>query len=441
MSAERYPIDACFEFGAYRLDLFEDALFRGGTLLPCGPQACRLLRALVSAAGELLSWDQLMNAAWGGPYVTKAAIHFQVHALRQLLEDDPEQPTFIETVRKQGLRFVAAVRKSGPTGASAALYEQGRHLYHKSTPQDIVKGIECFRAVIDRGREFVADAYAAIAESFVLLGTFAHQTMPASVAMAKAQEAATCALRIDNRIAEARSALGSIAALYDWNWPSAANHFREALGLPCNRLVKPTIRAWYSLCLAARGDSQLGREEIARARAEYPSSFVLAALSGRIAYLARDFKTAMKEHEDGVMLEDATFVSHMFKGHSERGAGEYDAAERSFLRAVELSGGNPVCLAEVGHIKALLGRTREAREILALIEERARTQYVAPHLLAHVNLGLGDIDNVFRFLDASYDDRCAYLIFLAVDPVYDPLRSDDRFKHLMARVGFSSCAS
>lgn len=437
MATGRYPADASFEFGDYRLDLFQEALFRGKELLPCGPRACRVLRVLVEAAGKLVTWSELARAAWGVEAVTRSAQSFQLNALRNCLSDDALAPRFIKTHPGRGLQFIAPVRKMVPTGASAASYEQGRHLYHKSTPEAVLKAIECFETVIERRHEFVADAHAAIAESYVLLGTFAHQIMPARRAMTLSRDAARRALKLDEGIAEAHSALGSVAALYAWHWPGARAHFEKAIALPGNRLAKPMIRSWYALCLAARGEAKAARQEIDRARNEFPSSFVLAALSGRIAYLARDSALALREHAEGVMLEESMFLNYLLRGHAERGAGQLDAAISSFTKAVELSQGNAVCLSELAHLNALMGQAAIAKQILHTLEARSETTYISPHLLAHICMGLNQERDMFRYLEASYKERCAYMVFLTSDPVYDQIRTNRRFSRMASRIAFA----
>ncbi len=50
-------------------------------------------------------------------------------------------------------------------------------------------------------------------------------------------------------------------------------------------------------------------------------------------------------------------------------------------------------------------------------------------------LGLGDKDKAFHYLDAAYQERIDRLVYLNVDPMADPIRSDPRFAQLMAKIG------
>ncbi|MGH9448509.1 MAG: hypothetical protein ACRD3O_22735 [Terriglobia bacterium] len=80
-------------------------------------------------------------------------------------------------------------------------------------------------------------------------------------------------------------------------------------------------------------------------------------------------------------------------------------------------------------------RTEAARALLNL-KELAQRRYVPPLANAFVFLGLGQRDEVFKWLDRAYEERhCRRLPFLNVDSIFDPLRSDPRFEELLRRVG------
>jgi hypothetical protein len=56
-------------------------------------------------------------------------------------------------------------------------------------------------------------------------------------------------------------------------------------------------------------------------------------------------------------------------------------------------------------------------------------------LSAIVYVGLGDRERAVAWLDKAYQDRSAFLIWLKVEPLFDPLRSDPGFQDLLRRVG------
>jgi DNA-binding winged helix-turn-helix (wHTH) protein len=431
------PREASYEFGAFRLDPIEGTLVTGGTIVPMDPKTCELLRVFLKNPQRTLSIDFLIQEVWDDDLDTSDhAVAFQIHQLRRKLNDDANHPQFIKTLRKRGFQFLQRVRRVGPTGEAAELYEKARYFFHKSAPPSVMRAIELFERIVSLDKEYVPDAFAGIAESLVLLGTFAHQVIPASEAMPKAREAALRAIALDADTAEAHNALASVAALYDWQWGAATKHFHEALRRITNPLAKPFVRAWYAICLGARGESKSARHEIDRAKTDFPSSFLVHALSGRIAYVARDAELAISECDEAIALEEGFYLGHLFKGHALRYLRQYGQAVEAFAKACELTGDNPVCQAELAHTYALQDREKESLAIRQHIEQIAAEQYVSPHVFAIMALGRGDHDEALTFLERTLEERGAYLIALTTDPVYDPLRANRRFAALVRKVGF-----
>jgi DNA-binding response OmpR family regulator len=81
-----------------------------GRELRLTPKAIALLEYMMTHPDELLSRDRLLDAVWGWDYPTGTrTVDTRVAELRRALQDDPTQPTYIETVPGQGYRYVAPV--------------------------------------------------------------------------------------------------------------------------------------------------------------------------------------------------------------------------------------------------------------------------------------------------------------------------------------------
>ena len=83
------------------------------------------------------------------------------------------------------------------------------------------------------------------------------------------------------------------------------------------------------------------------------------------------------------------------------------------------------------------GRGDEARKILDQLRERSEQTYVQPMWIAVIHLGLGENDQAFDWMQKAYDDLSAWLVYLKVDPLFDPVRGDARFAVLLRRVGLA----
>lgn len=266
----------------------------------------------------------------------------------------------------------------------------------------------------------------------MLAGTFGHQSVAAGVAMPRAEEAAKKAIAIDKTLVEAHAAQASVQALYRWDWRKAERKFRLVLRMSLN----PMLRAWYALCLAARGEHSRAQGVIEDAARHDPGSFVLKALRGRVYYLARQYERAVVECERAIEMQEYFYLGHLFLGHTLRQQRRFDGAARAFKIAAQLAHEHPSTVAEIGHIQAATGNTSEALLALERLAAESREQYVSPYLFAHVYLGLREHDRVFEYLEAAFRERAAYLIFLSTDPVYDSLRVDPRYVDLVRRVNF-----
>jgi tetratricopeptide (TPR) repeat protein len=102
----------------------------------------------------------------------------------------------------------------------------------------------------------------------------------------------------------------------------------------------------------------------------------------------------------------------------------------------------PGAIATEGHILASMGRHSEARKRLEELAGMLRNEnsYVPPVCLAILYTALGDRDAAFIWLEKAYEERSESMVQseaygLGVDPYWDPLQEDLRFRELLRRVG------
>jgi hypothetical protein len=77
------------------------------------------------------------------------------------------------------------------------------------------------------------------------------------------------------------------------------------------------------------------------------------------------------------------------------------------------------------------GYLRIAHELEAI----SRKRYVSPYGLAQIYAASNKNEDAFKWLQAAYEDHAVWMGYLAVDPIFDRYRSDERFKDLLRRVG------
>jgi Flp pilus assembly protein TadD len=125
----------------------------------------------------------------------------------------------------------------------------------------------------------------------------------------------------------------------------------------------------------------------------------------------------------------------MFLGLSYEASGDLPRATVECQRAREIETTIPWPPAVLAHAYAVSGKKHEAERILKELKNRSRQSYVPAYNLAEIYIGLGDKEQALASLEKAYADRSMLLTFLKVDPEFDSLHSDRRFKDLLRHIG------
>mgnify|MGYP003292645010 CR=1 FL=1 len=131
--------------------------------------------------------------------------------------------------------------------------------------------------------------------------------------------------------------------------------------------------------------------------------------------------------------------SHFIRAHIVLGAtleqmGKSDEAVASLTRAVTLSKRNSFAVSGLAHVQAVMGNRPAANEALRYLEELSSQRYSSPYNRALVHAGLGQKEEALTLLELAVAERDVWLVWLAVNPRFDSLRSESRFRDLLRRV-------
>lgn len=116
---------------------------------------------------------------------------------------------------------------------------------------------------------------------------------------------------------------------------------------------------------------------------------------------------------------------------------KYAEAIAAFERALQFSR-QQEALPALAHAYALAGRAQEARIILDEIKNDKNGRYVASPMIARIHLGLGEFEKALDWLQRGLEERSYWMVFLKVDPVYDPIRTHPRFSELLKLMALAS---
>lgn len=310
------------------------------------------------------------------------------------------------------------------------LYLRGHYLWQQLTPATNRQALELFGEATSLDPGY---ALAWAGTSLVLAVSPINSDVPALAVWERSRQAARRAVAADPELAEAHAALGTVQFFLDWDWSGAERSFRRALELDPSQSFAHRLLGHV---LSQGGRQAAAREAMARARLVDPFYAMTHANSSQIAFQARDYQAALAHARQALAVDPRFWIAHVMMGQASEQVGDHETAEESFLAAARLSGGNSKALGFRAHLLARTGREPEARELLAALAGGSSERYVPPYVRALVHAGLGERNAALDALDEAVEARDVHLVFLTVDPRWDPLRDDPGFRAVLGRCGF-----
>jgi tetratricopeptide (TPR) repeat protein len=186
------------------------------------------------------------------------------------------------------------------------------------------------------------------------------------------------------------------------------------------------------MLLARLGRFDEARAEIGNARRLDPLSPAIVAAAANIDYYAGDYGRSAEAARAALKIDDAFLPARVQLAMSLAMSGDSPAA----LRELEPARGVPTAAAVEAIIRARGGALDPARLFLRAAEARPDAA-ANGYAIAAVRVALGDRDGALQWLRAAADAHSFWLAYVAVDPVFAPLRDDPRFRELLTRVGLA----
>ena len=318
-----------------------------------------ILEGSVQKSGDAVRVNvQLINALndahlWGDVYDRKLTDIFAV-------ESDIAK-TIADTLQA---KLTGAEKQSiaaRPTSDLTAyeLYLKGRSLWDKRSGDNLPKAIAFYQQAIARDPNY-ALAYAGLAEAYVIL-PFHTATAPRD-ANPKAKTAALKALQLDERLAEAHTALGLLLCIGDLDMAGSISEFQRAIALKPNYA---TAHHWYGngpLLALGRFDEAIAEGK--RAVELDPLSPINNADLGQNLYIARRYDEAIAQLRKTLEIDPTFYYAHYNLGIALQLKGDIPAAIAEYTQAQQLSDDQfiPVLLASA---KAQSGDKNAAVQLLA----------------------------------------------------------------------------
>ncbi|MCI0486092.1 MAG: winged helix-turn-helix domain-containing protein, partial [Blastocatellia bacterium] len=309
-------------------------------------------------------------------------------------------------------------------------YLKGRYLWNKGGAENLKKSIAYFEQAVEKDPSYGL-AYAGLSDCYRLLG-ITHRLSPLE-AFPNAKETALKALEIDDTMAEAHAALGSVKLWFEWDWPEAEREFKRAIALNPSYGPAHHDYAWF---LVAMGRFDEGIAEIKRAQELDPLSPLANSDVGWVYLRARLYDEAIAQIKRTLELEPDFGSAHACLEHAYYYKGMYAEALEIARREIADLGASPEVLSAIAGASGAEGIKIVKRWRLNRRLETAKQRSLAPYGFATLYAAVGDKDRAFEWLERAFEEGDPSLISIKVDPALDPLRADPRFDDLLRRIGF-----
>jgi TolB-like protein/DNA-binding winged helix-turn-helix (wHTH) protein/Tfp pilus assembly protein PilF len=307
------------------------------------------------------------------------------------------------------------------------LYLRGRYHWDKWTPADATRAAEYFEQAIRLDPGY-ALAYAGLADANTALQAFG--VVPGYEVMPKAKRAIEQALAIDPELPEAYIARGTIKHFYDWDYAGGNADFDRALELEPRSAIAHQL---YGKNLTTTLQLERALAELDLALELEPFSIGINKDLGETLYVARRYDEAIARFLRVLELEPNSPPAYYWLSHCYAQKGDRAKAVEYYIARSETSDAGAARLLEETYRRS--GWDGFWRAVVDQQERSARERYVEPVQIAYTYVRLEDKDAAFAWLERAIAARSAWIPWLAIDPMFDPLRGDPRLEDLERRAG------
>jgi serine/threonine protein kinase/tetratricopeptide (TPR) repeat protein len=312
--------------------------------------------------------------------------------------------------------------------AAHVAYLQGRFLWNRYSSESVQESILRFEEALTADPDY-AVAYAGLADSYIMLANT--HVLPPREGYSLGRKAAARGLALDDSLAELHTSLAMVHRLLEWDWPSAEHEFLRTVALNPGYAYG---RSRYALLLSGMGRHDEALAEAERALEFDPLNLLNHTVVGDVLFYARRYERSIGFYRRCIALDPTFGSGHTDLARSLEHVGRTDEALEEFLLGTKAADGRPRPSTGLAILYARAGRRQEARATLDEVLALAERQFVSPYGIASYYAVSGETERALDWLEKAYAERDGTLVWLKVHPRLDPLRSEPRFRDLLARM-------
>ena len=385
-----------------------------------------LMGRLIQQGDNLAIRTELVNVAdgtelWGEQYNRKLADVFAV-----------QEEIAKEISEKLRLKLSGAERQQlskRPTENLKAFqyYTEGRSISQRRTREDLLTAIRYYERAIEEDRNY-ALAYAGLADAYGTLGIYGY--IAPLEGHRKSLEAARKALALDENLGEAYAVLGlAYAGFAPSDFSMGDRELRRAIELNPSLAL---AHLYLGVSLVRQGRIDESFEEYLKARQLDPLSSIIARAQAFPYYLKRDYVGALELLRQANELGPAMSTTWEIGAYIQSGSFSEALEELEKIKRERKS--DPILIYDTGMVYAAQGKRSEALQTIKELEEISGRNLSEAHWIAKIYATLNEKKMAFSWLERGLATG-AIGVFYKDDPVWDSIRSDPRFTHLLRRMG------
>lgn len=348
------------------------------------------------------------------------------------IQDEISQSIADSLIGHLDLPALHTQRATAVSPEAHAAYLKGRHAAHRMDEASLRQSLEHYEEALRLAPDYL-DAHLGIVYAYLFLADGAVSPSEALPIMNLHTERV---LEVAPSHGDAWAMIAAVESNWGWNWARAHQACERALrhagGSPLTHLIR-------MMMMMIHGRFAEADRSFDAAQRLDPLNPIYSSFREILRYFEGRHEDVIRQHAITQQLAPGFAYHDAFAGFALREMGRYDEALAIFA-AAEPALGRP----SVGRATTLarMGRIDEARAVVHdLVRLVERGRWVVPELVALGFLALGDTDRTIDWLQRGVAARSALAVTTPVWPDFAPIRSDPRYRELIAQTGVPFAAS
>jgi tetratricopeptide (TPR) repeat protein len=309
---------------------------------------------------------------------------------------------------------------------------KGRYYWNKITEEGISTGMKFFTEAIAKDPGY-ALAYSGLADCYCRLGWYSY--ISPEDAFPNAKTAANKAIEMTDHLAEPYASLAFASICYDRNYAQAEKEIKKAIEINPGYAE---AHSFYSILFSITARHEESIAEARKALELDPLTLMMYLNLGMRHFYAREYDLTLEYFNKSLDMDPGFEIAYYYRTYAYLHKKKYKEALDDINRVISIIGrSNPGFLGVLGIVQAFLSNFTETEKVLMELLEQSKHKYISPFWVAVLHFVLDRKDLFFEWLEKGYQEHDVLMIFLNVDPIFDPVRSDPKFQDILRKMNLN----